>query len=323
MAFEDEDIEQAIPEIIETSALQVMTQAELNTAVDIAKRYARDLIQCKKTTLQLAAGDKETAESCFFSLPRKKKNEITGKMEEVELEGESIRLAEIVLSSWKNVQFGTRIIAVDRVAKTVTAQAVVHDLENNTKSMIEETRNVSYKDGKLYSADMITMTGRGAGSIALRNATFKVIPKAFFRQIIKEIKLVAIGEKPGYLEDDKNFKKVPLEERIGKAVKFFTNWGISEARVFSALGVKALAELTEEHLIKLTGIKSGINQGEFSLLDAFPMTEADKAAEVGKNIVNNVKGKTQAAPEDNPSLIPPDDLTAPDPKATKKKEEKK
>lgn len=319
MAFEDDEM-QPTPElqIIEASSLQVMTQAELNTAVDIAKRYPRDLKQCKTDILQLAAADKETAEACFFSLPRKKKNEITGKMEDIEIEGESIRLAEIVLSSWGNVQYGTRIVGVDRVGKTITAQAIVHDLQRNTKAALEESRNISYKKGELYSADMITMTGRGAGSIALRNATFKVIPKAFFKQIIKEVKQVAIGERPGYLEDEKNFKKVPLAERIAKAVKFFTNWGISEARIFSAMGVKNIEELTEEHLIKLTGIKSGINQGEFALIDAFPLTETDKAAEVGKNIANDIKAKTQATPEGNPSLIPAEDLV--DPKATKKKE---
>jgi hypothetical protein len=90
-------------QMIEASSLAVLTQAEMNTAVDIAKRYERNLVKVKKNVLQLAAADKETAEGCFFSLPRKKKNEQTGKMEDVEIEGESIRLAEIVVSAWGNI----------------------------------------------------------------------------------------------------------------------------------------------------------------------------------------------------------------------------
>lgn len=328
--FDDEQTQQpkAEVQIIEASALQVMTEAELNTGVDIARRYKRDLLAVRKETLMIAAADKDTAAECFFSLPRKRKNK-DGKMEDTEIEGESIRLAEIILGTWQHMHFGTRILKVDRLGKTITAQGIVHDLQNNTKAAIQEDRNISTSKGDIYSADMINMTGRAASSIALRNATFKVVPKAFLRPIIKEIKLVAIGEKPGYLEDPKNFKKEPLEDRIKKAVKFFTNWGIPEERLFHTLGVKSLEEMTEDHLIKLTGIRSGINQGEFSLTEAFPLTDADKSKDVGQAIVDKLKDKApQLSPEEmaqkakemanaknNPSLLTPEEIA----EGTKKK----
>lgn len=293
-------------QLVGQNALKTITEAEMNTGIDIAKRYPRDPMQCKKTVLQLAAADRETAEACFFVLPRKKKNNDTGKMEDANIEGESIRLAEIVATSWKNIRYGTRIINVDKVNKTITAQAMVMDLENNITTSIEETKNIAYKDGKIYNQDMITMTGKAAQSIALRNAIFKAVPKAFFSQVMKEIKQVAIGNKPGYMEDGKDFKPVPIADRIQKAIKFFTNWGISEARIFSVLSVTKVEEITEEHLITLTGLKSGINSGDVDLITAFPITEAEKSASVGATIISSVKDKKEKA-EKNKSAVPDGD----------------
>lgn len=324
--FDDEPRQDDAPESVvvvqDSGMLAEMIGKEFDIAIATAKKFPRVLKDCKTNTLELAAADKETAESCFFTLPRKKKNEQTGKMEDVEIEGESIRLAEIVATSWKNLKYATRIINIDRIGKKITAQAVVHDLENNTSASVEETKNIVGKSGKIFTEDMIVMTGRAAQSVALRNAIFKVVPKAFFRQIIKEVKEVAIGNKPGFLEDPKNFKKEPLPDRIKKAVKFFINWGIPEERLFHTLGVKSLEEMTEEHLIKLTGIRSGINQGEFTLTEAFPLTDADKSKDVGQAIMDKLKDKApQLSPEEmaqkakdmanaknNPSMLSSDEI---------------
>lgn len=275
----------------EGEAVANLIRMEIDLAVQTAKAFPRDLALCKKNVLFLAAADKETAESCFFSLPRKKKND-KGDWEEANIEGESIRLAEVVASSWKNIKFAKRILSIDRVGKKITAQAVVFDMENNVNASVEETRNISSKGGQIYSEDMITMTGKAAQSIALRNAIFQVIPKAFFKQILKEVKAVAIGSKPGTMEDAKDFKPEPLDERIAKAIKFFVNWGIAESRIFHSLNVKSTTEMTEEHLATLTGTRNGITQGEFSLLDAFPLTAEEESKEIGKSIINSVKGKS-------------------------------
>jgi hypothetical protein len=291
----------------EPNALEQIISAEVDLAIATSKKYPRDLVQCKKNTLYLAAADQETAEACFFSLPREKKNKETGKMEKIEIEGESIRLAEIMLSSWKNIKFGKRIVSIDKVAKKITAEAVVYDMENNVYASESETRNICTSKGYLYSEEMITMTGRAAKSIALRNAVFQVIPKVFFKQILNEIKAVAAGTKKGTMVDDKDWKPLPLDERARKAVKFFVNWNISEARVFHAIGVKSIEEITEEKLQTLTGIRSGVNQGEISLLDAFPMTSSDQSKEVGKEILAKA-GKTPEAVSTTAAEIPAEPL---------------
>ncbi len=277
----------------EASAVDQIMTSDVDLAISTAKKFPRELAQCKKDTLYLAAADQETAEACFFSLPRKKTN-ADGSKEDINIEGESIRLAEIMLSTWKNIKFGKRILSIDKIAKKITAQAVVYDLQNNVYASVDETRNICTSKGYLYSEEMITMTGRAAQSIALRNATFQVIPKVFFKQILNEIKAVAAGSKMGTMVDPKDWKQKPLDERAKNAVKFFTNWGVSEDRIFNAIGVKSIDEITEEKLQTLTGIRSGINQGEVSIADAFPLTNKDQSKEVGKEILAKA-GKTPEA----------------------------
>lgn len=284
----------------EPNALEQIITAEVDMAIATAKKYPRDLAKCKKDTLYLAAADQETAEACFFTLPRKKRKD-DGTFEDVTIEGESIRLAEIMLSTWKNIKFGKRITSIDKVGKKITAQAVVYDLENNVYASVDETRNICTSKGHLFSEEMITMTGRAAQSIALRNAAFQVIPKVFFKQILAEVKAVATGAKPGTMVDPKDWKPVPLEERARKAVKFFGHWGISEERIFAAIDVKSITDITEEKLQTLTGIRSGINQGEIAIIDAFPLTAKDQSKEVGKEILAKA-GKTEPPPPAPPPV---------------------
>lgn len=292
------------------SIVEQITGAELDRAIVTAKRYPRDLAQVREDTLYYAAADQETAEDCFFALPRKKKNEKTGLMEDVEIEGEGIRLAEIMVNSWGNIKFGKRIIGIDKVAKKITAQAVVFDLQRNVFASVDETRNICNNKGQLFSEELITTTGRAAMSIALRNAIFQVIPKVFFKNIIKEIKLVASGAKKGTMVKDEDWKPQPLDVRAKKAVQFFVNWGISQERVLHAISVKSIEDITEEKLQTLTGIRSGVNQGEVNLVDAFPMTQSDQSKAVGQEILAKA-GRTATAATEVPIEVTVDPNTVP------------
>jgi hypothetical protein len=302
---------------LDSSALAILTKAEIDVAISTAKRYPRDLIKVKKDIALMAAADQETAEACFFSLPRQKYNEKTKAYEDIDIEGEGIRLAEIVAANFGNIKTGKRIIGIDRINKKITAQAIVLDLERNVQTSVEETRNICGKSGKIYSEDMIVMTGKAAQSVALRNAIFNVIPKAMIKSILKEIKQVASGEKRGYMVEEKDFVKKPLTERVHTAMNFFKNWGVSEARVLALLHVDTVDEITEEGLQRLTGIRSGINQGEFTIDAAIPLTDVDKSKEVGKEIMEKVNKNLEGqgslvggkvGGQLDPSKIPAEDL---------------
>src|SRR6185369_3899928 len=87
-------------EVIEISAIEAISRAEIDIQVATAKRYPRQLSKVKSDMMGFATLDQETAEACFYSLPRGGKT----------IQGPSVRLAEIALSTFGNCRAGTRII---------------------------------------------------------------------------------------------------------------------------------------------------------------------------------------------------------------------
>lgn len=233
-------------EVLQPSALEAMERAVTATLVDTAKRYPRSVAVCKKKALELACLDPDTAAECFYKYTR------GGKV----IEGPSIRLAEIVASTWQNIRAGSRTISEGET--TITAQAFCHDLENNVFIARETERRITNKEGVRYNDDMITLTKNAACSIALRNSVFSVIPKAIVKSIYDSAKQVAVGDLK------------TLAERRGKAVDYFTKMGVDSARIFQALGVKGMDDIGLEQLETLTGLRTAVNEKETTLDEAFP-----------------------------------------------------
>ena len=81
-----------------------------------------------------------------------------------------------------------------RGAEFLTAQGVFHDLERNVQVTMEVRRRITGKNGRRYSSDMIGVTGNAACSIALRNAVFRGIPRAFWIDIYDAARKAAVGD---------------------------------------------------------------------------------------------------------------------------------
>src|ERR1043165_7764854 len=115
-----------LPEVInEESSLSLITKAEIDVQISTAKAYPRSLTKFIQKATSMATVSEGVAESCAYALPRGGKT----------LEGPSVRLAEIVVSSYGNVRAGARIIYKDN--KIVRAQGICHDLEGNTSVTVE------------------------------------------------------------------------------------------------------------------------------------------------------------------------------------------
>lgn len=171
-----------IIELIQPSALESMERAQTDVQITTAKRFPRTLSTVKKNMMEFATLDEETAASCFYTLTRK------GRDGAKQIQGPSVRMAEIALSCYQNVRAGARIIAND--GKTITAQGVCHDLQNNVSVSVEVKRRITDKSGNAFSEDMQVVTGNAACAIALRNATFKVIPGALIHPVYEAAKKV-------------------------------------------------------------------------------------------------------------------------------------
>lgn len=235
--------------ITDTSALGQIERAQIDMQIATARRYPRQLSLVKQRMLSFATLDEETASGCFYTLPGRKGGD--GKP----LQGPSVRLAEIALSCYQHLRAGSRIIEDD--GKFITAQGVVHDLENNVVISIEVKRRVTTKQGQRYSDDMIATTGNAACSIALRNAAFRVIPMALVKPVYEAAKMLAIGDAKS------------LVQRRGDAVARFKKLGVKDEQIFAALGVRSLDDIQLDHLEILFGFYTAIKDCDTTIDEVF------------------------------------------------------
>jgi hypothetical protein len=236
-------------EVVPPAAIESMERAQIDIQIATAKKYPRQLSLVKQRMLSFATLDEETAAGCFYTLPARKGGD--GKP----LQGPSVRLAEIALASYQHLRAGSRIIADD--GKFITAQGVVHDLENNVCISIEVKRRVTTKEGKRFSEDMIATTGNAACSIALRNATFRVIPLALVKPVYEAAKRLAIG-------DGKS-----LVQRRAACVEHFSKLGVSKEKVCAAVSVRAVDDIQLEQLEVLMGYATAIKDGDVTVDEVF------------------------------------------------------
>jgi hypothetical protein len=190
--------------------------------------------------------DPETAAACMYALPRDGKK----------IEGGSVRLAEIVATSYGNLRAQSRIVSID--GEHVTAQGNAWDLESNYAVSIEKKRRITDRHGRRYSPDMIVTTANAASAIAFRDATLKAVPKAFWGPIYDEARRIAIGD------------TVTLEERRTKMLQYFAKLGVFEDRLLANLGLANTDEIGLEELEKLIGAANVIKDGQQSVDELFP-----------------------------------------------------
>lgn len=248
----------------------VLAKAEIDQQIATAHAYPRSLKKFMDECLQMATLNETVAEECIYAVPRDGKT----------IEGPSARLAEIVASAWRNCRAGARI--VDEGPEFVTAQGAFHDLERNVAITYEVRRRITGKTGKRYSADMIATTGNAACSIALRNAVFKGIPKAFWSSIYEAARKAAVGNAQ------------TIANKRSACLSYLQKLGATPAMVFSFLGVQGEADMTLDHIATLRGIANAVREQETTIEEAL----APKRTEPAKVDLGDIplEPKTQAAP---------------------------
>jgi hypothetical protein len=267
--------------VTDTSALGQIERAQIDLQISTARRYPRQLSLVKQRMLSFATLDEETAAGCFYTLPGRKGGD--GKP----LQGPSVRLAEIALSCYQHIRAGSRIIEDD--GSFITAQGVVHDLENNVVISIEVKRRVTNREGKRYSDDMIATTGNAACSIALRNAAFRVIPLALVKPVYEAAKKLAIGD-----------SKSLVQRRAG-SIDHFAKLGISKEKVCETLGVRSVDDIQLEHLEILIGYATAIKDGDVSVDDVF---KTERTSNPQAKLTNPYLVEDETAYEEIKGVIP-------------------
>lgn len=234
-----------VVQISTSDALMALNKAEIDVQIATAKAYPRNLSNVLRDIETLATLDEETAESCFYILRRQ------GKV----IEGPSIRMAEIIASSWGNIRVQSRIIGND--GKMITAQGVCMDLEKNVAFSSEVKRRITDKYGKTYSDDMQVVTGNAACAIAMRNAVLKVVPSALIKKVMNKAKEVSLG------------KSLTLEQQRTNMLAYYQKLGVEAEKIFDYLSVAKIEEINSDMLIELRGLANAIKEGTTSVQETF------------------------------------------------------
>lgn len=248
--------------VVEPSALEAISRAEIDTLIATAKRYPRSISEFRKRTTELCTLDEFVAAECTYRLKRKGRDG-----ESKDIVGPSARFAEIVAHSWGNCRAGARVISEGE--KFITAQGYFADLEANVAIQYEVQRRITGRDGNKYSDDMIVVTGNAACAIALRNAVLKGVPKAFWKPMWDKSQEAAKGDAK------------TLEKRRGDAFRMLKEMGIDSQRACAAIGVEGPADVGIDQLFELSQLITAVNDGDQSADEAFPkvMTGQEKRAE--------------------------------------------
>lgn len=264
----------------------VIIRAELDMQISTAKAYPRDAQKAIAYATDLATMDEATAQSCFYVLPRKEKDGT-----KKEIRGASIRLAEIVATAWGNIHAATRIVEND--GRHITAEGVAWDLESNVKMAMQNKVSIRFgeKEGKGgYTAnnDMQTVLSNAAAAKALRNAIFKVVPKALVGIVLEKAMTFAIG-------NPKTISST-VHTLFDKLIKM----GIDKQKIFDYFGHQNLNDFSLEDCRSLIGVGTAIKEGHIKIDEVFTALEdqEDKtnAAEKITNLIME-KAKNNADKE--------------------------
>lgn len=243
------------------NVLDVQERASIDLQIATAKQYPRSLAQFTENSVAYATIDEETAESCIYRRPvGKDKN---GR--QTFAEGMSVRTAEIIGACYGNLRVGGRVI--EQTERYVKAQGVAHDLERNfyaTTEVIESTVN---KFGKPYDERMRVVIAKAAIAKARRDATFQVVPRALAKPIERSVREMLYGDAKS------------LTKRRTAAEQWIKKLGIDEKRVYDALGIGGIEDMTGKHLETLTGLRTAIKDGEVNIDEAFPEISRNKFEE--------------------------------------------
>lgn len=268
--------------------LESINRSEIDMQIATAKRFPRDVEQAKNRILALACQDKDIAYNCFYHLERtERKPDEHGNWRDVKtvIEGLSVRMAEIIATSWGNLRCASRIIGND--GKQITAQGVCHDLETNVAVSVENKRSIVNKQGKTYSEDMQVVTGNAASAIAFRNAVLKVVPKVVIGSIITDIQNKA--------KEQIMRRGVPDQWR--DCVAAYQQLGVKEDMLLAWLGNGRTRDtVTADDIMRLGGVYTAIQEGTTTVAETFvkPKEQQEQALEA-KAQAEAAKAKADAA----------------------------
>lgn len=283
----------------DTSIATAFARTELESQSATARQHPRSIRNSINNILSMATLDEETAMECIYALRRGGKP----------IRGPSIRLAEICATFWGNCRDTATVVTIDRVNKLVIADGSFLDLETNRLTKSSVPRRISDKYGKIYSDDMIAMTGNAACSIARRNAILAGIPKGVWRKAVEACEQIIRGDAK------------TMVERRDAAIKALAHFNLSPEQVFKIMDVGGVEDISLDDLATLRVIYANLKNGEQTVEELLRSIAPDKRERVTASTASTAAPAQFAddvptADEAQPVVEPVAEQVAADPQPT-------
>jgi len=248
------DQELELSEQVSPHVIYQQDKAQIDVQITTAKAYPRNIKRATENALAIVTIDKETAQTCTYSVKRGKDEKGNVQM----ISGPSVHLAKILSQMWGNMRIEAKVVAIDD--KHVTSEAICFDLENNLAIKTQVKRSIRGRSGR-FSNDMITVTGNAANSIALRNAILSVIPRAIVDKVYNSAKQMITGD----ISDKSKF--ISRKKQVLDGLR--DTYSLTEKEILSAIGRAAIDHITPDDLVTLIGIGQAIKDGDTTVDYAF------------------------------------------------------
>lgn len=251
---------------------------EVETAMIVARRFPRDIVQARQRILQ-ACTRPSLAEGATYAYKRGS----------TLVTGPSIRLAEAMAQSWGNIEFGIRELSQEDGKSSV--QAYAYDLETNTR----QTKN--------FLVPHLRFTKEGI----TRLTDPRDIYEAVANQGARRLRACILGVIPGDVVDEAvaqcehtlaNAGGAPAEQ-LKKLVAAFAEIGVSSDMLAHKLG-HALTNVAMAEVIRLRQVYAAIRDGMTSVRAEFTQ-QSDESTTTSaqpskpKNAKEAAKAAAQAA----------------------------
>jgi hypothetical protein len=209
----------------------------------------RNIKENLEEILELSTMDIDSAISCFYV------NFSDGKP----FTGVSVRLAEIIASTWGNIKTGATITKND--GKYIYVKGFVNDIQKNSTFEIEILRSIVKYNNLPMSGEELQKVSSAACSIAFRNAVLKAIPTSYINPIINKIK--------SFINDN-------VQDDTWKGyINFFKAKGISEGDMLKKFSPDK-GVWDDSSVILLIGFKNAVDDGDAAIFDLFPKAKIQK-----------------------------------------------
>lgn len=288
----------AVSESLPNTMTEVKSQreaSEIQAMVFMAKQFPRNQIQAADRILN-ACTRQTLADSAVYSYPRGEQN----------VEGPSIRLAEVLAQNWGNLDFGIRELSQENGVSTVEAYA--WDLETNVrqaKVFQVVHKRVSKGGAKTLTdpRDIYEMVAN-QGSRRLRACILSIIPGDIVEMAVKQCSVtqaVSVGKTPE-----------EVQETIRKMVAVMSKFGITAENIQDRYQCRIEA-IRPAQIVELRKIHTSLKDGMSKPSDWFAIQEVKKsdAQDLNAMVEAQPVEKTEPKPaEEAPKPTPSEELFA-------------